>query len=166
MPSTACATQHSCLARRSEIFRKPAVFTWDSECGCCVEGTARAMNAHKPEPDMEPQPQRDAGKPKKKSENKCACGKQIARRAKQCKKCWGLSHRVNHAKCSTAGCRAKARRLGLCCTHYFKAQGEEKLARKREKQRIATAAYRETAHRIAIRRAVIEKMEKEADHAV
>lgn len=164
MPSSACANQLSCLARRSEIFRKPAVFTWDSECGCCIEGTARAMNTHKPEPDVEPQPQRDAGKRKKKYENKCACGSEIERRATQCKKCWGLSRRVNHAKCSMTGCRAKARRLGLCCTHYFKAQGEERLARKREKQKEATRKYREKAHAIVeYRLAVKEKMEKEGE---
>ena len=130
MPSTACLNLHSCLARRKQIFSQDSVRTWDSECGCCQEGTARAMHTHKPEVDPhDTQSKTAVAKRVARPPDVCStCGKVVTRGAKICKKCWGLSRRVNHAKCSVAGCRWFARRRGLCHSHYFKGKQAEKRA--------------------------------------
>lgn len=125
MPVAACLSFHQCLARRDEIFRRDAIWTRDHECTSCVIGTARRMDSFTPEPDLEPQPQRDAGKVRvKRTDAKCAdCGKKITPYAKLCKPCRGKRRTAAMPKkCTVEGCRWKARRRGLCWTHWWRAR--------------------------------------------
>ena len=167
MPVAACLNHYQCLARRDEVFRRDAVWSRDHECTSCIIGTARRMDSFVPEADIEPRPLRDAGKVKAPPPTCEVCGKEVSPRSKKCKTCWGLSRRINHARCSVDGCRCKARREGMCCTHYFKAKGEEKLARKKERQREATRRYREKAHAIAeYRQGIPKERIVEGNHAL
>jgi hypothetical protein len=54
MPSAACATPRTCLARRDEVFRRDAIWTRDHECTSCVIGTARRMDSFTPDPETRP----------------------------------------------------------------------------------------------------------------
>jgi hypothetical protein len=117
---SACLRATTCIAYRSNEFRKPPAFTWGSPCLDCHIGTARAMDMIPPEPDLEPKPLRDAGKVKAPPSTCTKCGKVISRGSSLCKKHWGLSRRVNHATCSVGKCRWKARRIGMCQSHYWK----------------------------------------------
>ena len=131
MPSTACLNLHSCLARRKQIFSQDSVRTWDSECGCCQEGTARAMHTHKPEVDPhDTQSKTAVAKRVARPADVCAtCGKVVTRGAKQCKPCRGKARTaLMPKKCTSALCRWKARRGGLCMTHYWRKRQAEKRA--------------------------------------
>ena len=54
MPTAACRSKHSCLARRQPIFECDAIWVRDHECMGCIEGTARRMDGHVPERDSQP----------------------------------------------------------------------------------------------------------------
>jgi hypothetical protein len=132
MPVAACLHPHSCLARRDEVFRKDTIWTRDHECTSCTIGTARRMCDFTPDADIVPSPQRDLGKPRVKRPNAtCStCGKKVTPYAKQCKPCRGKARTALMPKyCVAPGCRWKARRGGLCMTHWFKKKKEEKLCR-------------------------------------
>ena len=144
-PVAACRNHHSCLARRDEIFRQDAIWVRDHECVGCTIGTARRMMNFTPEPDVEPIPLRNTGKPPAPPPTCTDCGKPCCRGAMRCKKCWGLARRINHDKCSVKGCRWLARRAGLCQSHYH------------AKKQADTKAYREKAHAIAEYRAQVPK---------
>jgi hypothetical protein len=120
MPSC-CLTPATCLSERQRVMRISGPFGWGIKCMDCIEGCARQMDRHVPEPDPhDTQSPVAVAKRVARPPDKCAtCGKGITRGAKICKKCWSLSRRVNHAKCSTVGCRNKARRGGKCHTHFW-----------------------------------------------
>ena len=125
-----CQTSPTCLAERSRAMRISGPHGWSLPCMDCIEGCARQMDNHVPEPDVhDTQSKAAVAKRVARPPDTCAtCGVKITRGAKICKKCWGLSRRVNHAKCSVAGCRWFARRRGLCHSHYFKGKQAEKRA--------------------------------------
>ena len=123
MPNAACLSKHTCLARRDATFRKPPAFTWGEECTSCWEGTCRRMDSFvpDPDPDIAPQPVRGPKPKVKKPLPVCACGKVLTRGAKICKPCRGKARTaLMPKKCTTPGCRNKARPKGLCCTCYWK----------------------------------------------
>jgi hypothetical protein len=135
-----CQTTATCLIERQRVMRINGPHGWSLPCMDCIEGCARQMDRHVPEPDLEPRPVRDAGKPKvKRPPDHCAtCGKVVTRGAKQCKPCRGKARTaLMPKKCTSAGCRWKARRDGMCHSHYF------------AKKKADTKAYRDKAHRIA-----------------
>jgi len=128
MRLAACLSKHSCITRRDSVMRLPSIWTWNDPCTSCVEGLARKMDGWKPEADLEPKPLRDYRKPPAPPPKCSVCGKVISRGSSLCKKCWGIGRRVNHLKCSVGGCRWKARRNGMCQTHYWKAKNVERRA--------------------------------------
>ena len=123
MPTAACKNIHQCLSRREVVMRCDAIWVRDHECMGCSVGTARRMTTWKPEEEINPldnkSPAAVARRLKKPPTLCSACGVTIQQGSKLCKKCWGLSRRVNHAKCSKAGCRWLARRGGFCASHYY-----------------------------------------------
>ena len=141
-----CQTSATCLIERQRAMRLDGPFGWQIPCMDCIEGCARQMDRHTPEPDIAPSPQRDLGKPRVKRPNAtCAtCGKKVTRGAKQCKPCRGKARTAAMPKkCTVTGCRCKARRGTLCCTHYYATVAADKLERKRERSRVADARYKE-----------------------
>jgi hypothetical protein len=58
-----CDQPYACVAERDRVMRLPSLYTWNNPCTSCKLGTERKMAAWKPEPDLEPKPLRDAGKP-------------------------------------------------------------------------------------------------------
>ena len=144
MPSC-CQSKHTCLAERHRAMRLNGPFGWQIPCMDCIEGAARQMDNFTPEPDVEPIPLRNTGKPPAPPPVCSVCGKPCCRRAVRCKKCWGLARRINHDKCSIEGCRWLARRAGLCQSHYH------------AKKQADTKAYREKAHAIAQYRQQVPK---------
>jgi hypothetical protein len=131
-PSSACQHPHTCLAERHRAMRLTPPMGWNSKCLDCIEGAARQSDLFTPEPDgIAPKPLRDLGKPRTiRPPDRCAtCGKVVTRGANQCKPCRGKARTaLMPKKCASAGCRWKARRGGLCMTHYWRKRQAEKRA--------------------------------------
>jgi len=115
------------------------------------------MDGFVAEPDVEPIPLRNTGKPPKPPPQCEECGKPVTRGCVRCRECYNAGRRVNNYRCGIDGCRCKARRNGMCCTHYYKKLGEDKVAARIEKHRITSAKYREKAHAIATYRQQVPK---------
>ena len=77
-----CLSSATCLIERQRVMRINGPHGWGLKCMDCQEGCARQMDSFRPEPDLEPSPQRDAGKVRvKRLDAKCAdCGKEFDNR--------------------------------------------------------------------------------------
>ena len=121
MPSC-CLSKHSCLNERSHAMKMTGPFGWGIKCMDCIEGCARQMDEFKPEVDYAPIVERGKWEKKRVALPKCAdCGKPISKDAKICKPCRGKRRTAAMPKtCTHPGCRWKARREGLCHSHYWR----------------------------------------------
>jgi hypothetical protein len=117
-----CQNATTCLIERARAMKLNGPYGWGIKCMDCVEGCARQMDKHVPEPDVhDTQSPIAVAKRVARPADVCStCGKKITRGAKQCKPCRGKERTAAMpGKCTHPGCRWKARRGGLCHSHSW-----------------------------------------------
>lgn len=99
LPGAACVRSSSCRDEQVRVYRLPVPEARQSPCWKCKDRLVRVKRTAR-----------------------CAdCGKTITRYASTCKPCRGKRRTALMPKtCTHPGCRWKARRGGLCASHYWK----------------------------------------------